>query len=114
MMKIGDIIGDIVYLKFANPEFLSNIGIKETDGHFYVRGKDELGLWVAHPGLEVQKILDKKGKLKVASTINPKWKADEAIIFLYTHYLSLYGSEIKATFVKPEPESMPIISRTLP
>ncbi len=30
------------------------------------------------------------------------------------NYLSLYGSEIKATFVNPEPESNPIISRTLP
>ena len=58
--------------------------------------------------------LAKNGKLNVASTINAKWKADEAIIFLYTHYLSLYGSEIKATLVKPEPDNIPIISRTLP
>ena len=58
--------------------------------------------------------LAKKGKLKVASTINAKWKNDEAIIFLYTHYLSLYGSEISATFVKPEPDNIPIISKTLP
>ena len=56
----------------------------------------------------------KKGKLKVASITNTKWTDDEAIIFLYTHYLSLYGSEIKATLVKPEPDNIPIISRTLP
>ena len=62
MMKIGDIIGDIVYLKFANPEFMKDIGIQKSDGHFYVSGKDELGLWLAHPGLEIKKILDEKGK----------------------------------------------------
>lgn len=61
-MKIGDIVGDIVFLKFANPDFLKDLGITDSDGHFYVRGKDELGLWVAHPGLEIKKILDYKGK----------------------------------------------------
>ena len=46
-------------------------------------------------------------------TINT-WKPDEINKLLYTNYLSLYGSEIKATLVKPDPESIPIISRTLP
>lgn len=62
MMKIGDIVGDIVYLKFANPELLKELGIEGSDGHFLVKGKDELGLWIAHPGLELKKILDEKGK----------------------------------------------------
>ena len=57
---------------------------------------------------------DKKGQLKVANIIIPKWSPDDAIIFLYTHYLSLYGSEIRATLVNPDPDNMPIISNTLP
>ena len=56
----------------------------------------------------------KNGKLNVAKIINIMCKPDEIIIFLYTHYLSLYGSEIKATFVNPDPDNIPIISRTLP
>ena len=43
-------------------------------------------------------------------------KTEDAIKLLFTFfsYLSLYGSEIKATFVKPDPERSPIISKTLP
>ena len=58
--------------------------------------------------------LAKKGKLSVANIIIATWSSEEAAILLYTFYLSLYGSEINATLVKPEPDSMPIISRTLP
>ena len=57
---------------------------------------------------------DINGRLKVAKMITPKWSPDDAIIFLYTHYLSLYGSEIRATFVNPDPDNIPIISNTLP
>jgi hypothetical protein len=35
-------------------------------------------------------------------------------ISIHFSYLSLYGSEINATLVKPEPDSIPIISKTLP
>ena len=47
--------------------------------------------------------------------IEQQTKEEEITILLFTkNYLSLYGSEIKATFVNPEPESKPIISRTRP
>ena len=40
---------------------------------------------------------------------------EETITLLFTFiYLPLYGSDISATFVKPEPDNSPIISRTLP
>ena len=55
-----------------------------------------------------------KGKLIAAIRITNKCKEKEIITFLVTIYLSLYGSEIKATLVNPEPDSMPIISKTLP
>ena len=59
-----------------------------------------------------------KGKVRMPKNITTKWKVEDInsplyiIIFLY--YLSLEGSEIKATFEKPEPDNIPIISRTLP
>ena len=62
MMKISEIVGDIVFLKFANPEYLYDIGINGHDGHFLIKGKDELGLWIQHPRLEIVKVLDKNGK----------------------------------------------------
>ena len=41
------------------------------------------------------------------------WRTAECK-FIKQVYLSLYGSEINATLVKPEPESFPITSNTLP
>ena len=50
-----------------------------------------------------------------AKKIINRCRTEEITILLFTkNYLSLYGSEIKATFVNPEPERSPIISRTLP
>ena len=57
----------------------------------------------------------KKGRLIAVKKMTNRCKTEETTILLFTkNYLSLYGSEIKATFVNPEPESNPIISRTLP
>ena len=53
-------------------------------------------------------------RLNVATNITSMCKPDEIMIFLFTHYLSLYGSDIKATLVNPEPDNIPIISKTLP
>ena len=55
-----------------------------------------------------------KGRLNAAKKNTKIWKPEEMTRLLYTIYLSLYGSEIKATLVKPDPDSIPIISRTLP
>ena len=57
----------------------------------------------------------KKGKLIAVIIIKIKCKTEETSMLLLTFvYLSLYGSEIRATFVKPDPDKRPIISRTLP
>ena len=57
----------------------------------------------------------KNGKLIAVIIINIKCKKEEINILLLTcAYLSLYGSDIRATFVNPEPDNKPIISRTLP
>ena len=57
----------------------------------------------------------KNGKLIAVIIINIICKTEEIIILLFTLYhLSLYGSDIRATFVKPEPDRRPIISSTLP
>ena len=56
----------------------------------------------------------KKGKLKAVIIIKTRCDTEDIIILLFTSYLSLYGSEISATLVKPEPDNKPIISNTLP
>ena len=46
--------------------------------------------------------------------IKTRCDTEDIIILLFTSYLSLYGSEISATLVKPDPDNKPIISNTLP
>ena len=58
--------------------------------------------------------LAKKGKLKAVIIIKTRCDTEDIIILLFTSYLSLYGSEISATLVKPDPDNKPIISNTLP
>ena len=59
--------------------------------------------------------LAKKGKLIAVIIIKIMCRTEEISILLFTFiYLSLYGSDISATFVKPDPESKPMISNTLP
>ena len=43
------------------------------------------------------------------------YKAEDiAILLLFTITTAFEGSEIKATFSKPDPDNKPIISKTLP
>ena len=56
----------------------------------------------------------KKGRLTAVIKIKKKCSKEEIRIFLVNFYLSLYGSEIKATLVNPDPDNIPITSKTLP
>ena len=57
----------------------------------------------------------KNGKLIAVIKINIICKTEDIRTLLVNlTYLSLYGSEISATLVKPDPDKRPIISRTRP
>ena len=62
MFKSDDIIGDIVFISIRESDVLKTIGVHPKTGHFLVRGYDQLGLWLQHPGLVLKKIEDKDGK----------------------------------------------------
>ena len=53
MFKTEDIIGDIVFISFLNSKEFSDIGI-EKSGHYLVKGYDNVGLWIQHPGLSIK------------------------------------------------------------
>ncbi len=61
-MKIDDIIGDIVYIAFRDPERLVSIGITEKSGNYLVNGFDQFGIWLSHPGLFLVTDTDESGK----------------------------------------------------
>ena len=62
MFKTEDIIGDVVFISFKSVEQFSELGIQAVSGHFLVRGYDQLGLWLEHPGIIVMKTEDRDGK----------------------------------------------------
>ena len=62
MFKIEDAIGDVVLISFRNHEELKEFGISESISHYLIKGIDQLGLWLEHPGIILSKTEDKEGK----------------------------------------------------
>ena len=62
MFKIEDTIGDVVLISFRNYEDLTDFGITEAAAHYLVKGIDQMGLWLEHPGIILAKTEDKDGK----------------------------------------------------
>ena len=60
-MKLDDIIGDVIFISFRDPERMKEIGIQETSGHYMLKGYDQLGLWLQHPGILIQHMEDERG-----------------------------------------------------
>ena len=54
------IVNDIVFVSFKKD--LKSIGINYNEGYFKIKGHDNLGLWLEHPGIENIKDVDENGK----------------------------------------------------
>ena len=66
MFSTEDIIGDIVFISFRDPERYEDIGIRRSSGHFKVMGFDGFGVWVSHPKLIL--IKSKKGSNEIKNS----------------------------------------------
>ena len=106
-MKIGEIVGDIVFIKLANPDYLKEIGIIETDGHFLVKGRDELGLWVQHPGLKVVKLIDDNGK-PLPPNKHVKQKIDATFLISWQNIITIMHYPNRQDYDFPYREGEPI------
>ena len=60
MVKLENLIGDILYISFYDPQKLNHIGITEN-GHYCLKGFDQLGIWLEHPGITLQTYEDSDG-----------------------------------------------------
>ena len=40
---------------------MKEIGIQEKSGHYMLKGYDQLGLWLEHPGILIQHMEDEQG-----------------------------------------------------
>ena len=55
MMKIEDIVNDIVLLTLDNFEPLKGVGITENQIYARILGYDEFGVWMKHPKFRIPK-----------------------------------------------------------
>ena len=62
MINLDEIIGDVIFISFGDNERFREIGIKISSGHFILKGYDQLGLWLEHPGIIIQHMEDDQGK----------------------------------------------------
>ena len=62
MIKIDDIVGDIVFISFNDSDRYKDVGINEPSGHFKIKGYDHIGIWLEHPGIIFTKTENEKGK----------------------------------------------------
>ena len=61
MIKLDNIVGDIIYITFKNYERYKDIGIMKSSGHFLLKGYDKMGLWLEHPGIVFIHNIDETG-----------------------------------------------------
>ena len=62
MFKIEDAIGDVVFITFRNLDKIRDLGIDSPSGHYLIKGFDQIGIWLEHPGVVLAKTVDKNGK----------------------------------------------------
>ncbi len=95
MMKIESVVGDIILLVLENYDPLKKIGITRDKLFVKVKGYDENGIWIYHPGFEIPN--NKKGKKKTqklkASILIP-W----AFIVSIIHFPGAEGYDFPSPF----------------
>ena len=70
MMKIEDVVGDLILIVLDNHEPLKKIGIDEDKLFVQVNGYDEFGMWISHPKFSVPNVTGKgKAKTKKSRSI---------------------------------------------
>ena len=103
MFNSEQIIGDIVFISFNDDQKYLDIGLNNSFGHFLILGYDNMGVWVAHPGLYIEHVEDQDGK---PLTIDKAYKEEIKASFLITwdniktimHYPDRKGFDFPSEF----------------
>ena len=61
MINLDEIIGDIIFISFRDSERLKDLGVTESSGHYSLKGYDQMGLWLEHPGIVIIRVEDESG-----------------------------------------------------
>ena len=105
MTNLDGIIGDIIFLSFRNVERYNDIGITQSSGHFLLKGYDQMGIWLEHPGIVIFHNEDEEGnpipaeqhkEEKVAAEFIVTWDNINTIM----HYPEREGYDFPSEFKK--------------
>lgn len=94
MISINEIIGDIVFISFSNYERYKNIGINTSDGHYLLKGYDQLGVWLEHPGLNITNNEKSAKKSRIQANFLVTWDNINTIM----HYPNREGYDFPSEF----------------
>ena len=96
MMKIEEVVGDLILLVLDNHEPLKKIGIDQDKIFVHVKGYDENGMWIHHPGLQVPNITGDESEetKKLEASILIPW----AFIVSIAHFPGAEGFDFPSPF----------------
>ena len=96
MMKIEEVVGDLILIVLNNHEPLKKIGIDKDKIFVMVKGYDENGIWIHHPKFQVPSFdSTKKEKTKsLEATILIPW----GFIISIAHFPGAEGFDFPSPF----------------
>ena len=96
MMKIEEVVGDLILLILDNHEPLKKIGIDQDKIFVQVKGYDENGMWIHHPGFKVPDFKSDKADQtqKVEASILIPW----VFIVSIAHFPGVDGFDFPSPF----------------
>ena len=95
MMKIEEVVGDVILVILENYDPLKKIGIKSDKIFVRVKGYDEHGMWIHQPQFNIPKInsTKKNDTQKVKASILIPWGF---IVSVATETMNPHGINIEA------------------
>ena len=95
-MKIEKVVGDLILLVLDNHEPLKKIGIDQDKIFVKVKGYDENGMWIHHPGFQVPNLDNgnKQKTKKIEASILIPW----VFIVSIAHFPGAEGFDFPSPF----------------
>ena len=96
MMKIEKVVGDLILLVLDKHEPLKKIGIDQDKIFVKVKGYDENGMWIHHPGFQVPNFDNgnKQKTKKIEASILIPW----VFIVSIAHFPGAEGFDFPSPF----------------
>jgi hypothetical protein len=98
MMKIDNIIDDVVLLALNNHEPLAELGLTQKALYAKIVGYDEYGIWIEYPKFKIPKITDKKTGKPKFQTVNGSLLIPWGFIVSIVHFPGVKGFDLPDPF----------------